>query len=102
RPMTKAELVRQMAQAADLTPPQAARALAALFDGIQVALSRRERVILKGLGTFTVRSRVGRKGRHPRTGQEVAIPEHKSPHFRAGKRLRKAVQLSQRDRVSMQ
>ena len=90
--MNTAELVRKMAQAADLTPPQAARALAAVVDGIQVALSRRERVILIGLGSFTVRSRAGRKGRHPRTGQELAIPEHKSPTFRAGKRLRKAVQ----------
>jgi DNA-binding protein HU-beta len=99
RPMNKAALVQQMAKPAGLSPLQAARALAALLEGIEVALSRRERVILKGLGTFTVRSRAGRKGHHPRTGQALAIPAHNSPNFRAGKRLRTAVQSGQRDRV---
>jgi DNA-binding protein HU-beta len=98
--MNKAELVRRMAQAADLTPAQAARALAAVLEGIQVALSRRERVILKGLGTFTVRSRAGQKGRHPRTGHELAIPAHRRVTFRAGTRLHKAAQAGEQDRVS--
>jgi nucleoid DNA-binding protein len=59
------------------------------LDGIQVALSQRERVILRGSGTFAVPSRAGRKGRQPHTGQELTIPAHKSPTFRAGKRWRK-------------
>ena len=98
--MNKAELVRRMAQAADLTPTQAARALAAVLEGIQVALSRRERVIIKGLGTFRVRSRASRKGRHPRTGHEFAIPAHRGVTFRAGTRLRQAAQAGAQDRGS--
>ena len=98
--MNKAELVRRIAQAADLTPAQAARALVAVLEGIQVTLSRRERVIINGLGTFTVRLRASRKGRHPRTGHEVASPAHRRVTFRAGTRLRQAAQAGAQDRGS--
>jgi DNA-binding protein HU-beta len=44
-----------------------------------------------GFGTFGVRSRAARKGRHPRTGQEMWLPADRKPTFKAGKGLRHAV-----------
>jgi nucleoid DNA-binding protein len=58
---------------------------------MQAALSRGERITLVGFGTFAVRWRAARTGRHPRTGQEVVIAARKIPTFRAGQRLREAV-----------
>ena len=59
---------------------------------IQAALQSDERVRLVGFGAFAVRWRAARPGRHPRTGQAISIPARKMPTFRAGTRLRQAVQ----------
>jgi DNA-binding protein HU-beta len=58
---------------------------------VQDALGKGESVTLVGFGTFSVMSRASRKGRNPRTGQELSIPARKMPKFTAGKALRTAV-----------
>jgi GrpB-like predicted nucleotidyltransferase (UPF0157 family) len=90
--MTKAELITRMAQEASLTRPHAAQVLAAFLGQTQAALRRGEPVRLVGFGTFAVRWRAARPGRHPRTGQALIIAARQTPTFRAGKRLREAVQ----------
>jgi len=94
--MTKAELVTRIAQEAGLTKRQAERVVKACLASIQVALSRGEPITVVGFGTFSVRTRPGRKGRNLRTGQELMIPARKTLKFSAGKGLREAVRpLSQ-------
>jgi DNA-binding protein HU-beta len=44
-----------------------------------------------GFGTFSVRTRAGRKGRNPRTGQDLMIPARRTLKFSAGKGLQEAV-----------
>jgi GrpB-like predicted nucleotidyltransferase (UPF0157 family) len=90
--MTKAELITRMAQETSLTRRHAAQVLATCLGQIQAALRSDERVRLVGFGSFAVRWRAARKGRHPRTGQALIIPARKTPTFRAGTRLRQAVQ----------
>jgi GrpB-like predicted nucleotidyltransferase (UPF0157 family) len=63
-----------------------------LLGQIQAALRSGEPVRLVGFGSFAVRWRAARRGRHPRTGQAIVIAVRKTPTFRAGKRLREAVQ----------
>lgn len=46
---------------------------------------------LVGFGTFSVVKRKARKGRNPRTGEEIRIPSRKVPKFVAGKALKDAV-----------
>jgi nucleoid DNA-binding protein len=89
--MTTAELITRMAQEASLTRPHAAQVLAAFLGQTQAALRRGEPVRLVGFGTFAVRWRAARPGRHPRTGQAIIIAARQTPTFRAGKRLREAV-----------
>jgi GrpB-like predicted nucleotidyltransferase (UPF0157 family) len=90
--MTKAELITRMAQKASLTRKDAAQVLAALLGQIQVALRSGEPVRLVGFGSFAVQWGAARPGRHPRTGQAIIIAARRTPKFRAGKRLREAVQ----------
>jgi len=90
--MTKAELITRMAKEASLTRQHAAQVLAACLGQIEAALRSGEPVRLVGFGSFAVRWRAARPGRHPRTGQEIIIAARKTPTFRAGKRLRAAVQ----------
>ena len=55
------------------------------------ALVRGHRIELRGFGTFSVNRRPPRIGRNPRSGESVAIPEKRVPHFKPGKALREAV-----------
>jgi DNA-binding protein HU-beta len=89
--MNKADLVTRIAKDAELTKQQAAKALDALVDGVQQALSKGDSITLVGFGTFSVMSRAARKGRNPQTGREIFIPASKTPKFRAGKGLREVV-----------
>ncbi len=59
-----------------------------IFDGIAAALTRGDRVELRGFGAFTVRWRDSRAGRNPRTGEAVAVDAKSVLFFKAGKELR--------------
>lgn len=50
-----------------------------------------EKVVIPGFGTFEQRVRAARRGRNPRTGEELQIPESKSPAFSAGKTFKDSV-----------
>ncbi len=89
--MTKAELVARVAKDTALTKRQSQRVLDTIIESVQEALRRGDQVTLVGFGTFGVRTRAARKGRHPRTGQEMWLPADRKPTFKAGKGLRQAV-----------
>jgi integration host factor subunit beta len=52
------------------------------------AISRGERIELRGFGSFEVRERKPRMGRNPKSGAEVKLQERKVPFFKTGKELR--------------
>ncbi|MBI4653979.1 MAG: HU family DNA-binding protein [Nitrospirae bacterium] len=89
--MTKAELIDAVAEGAKISKAAAAKAVDSVINGIKKALKKGERVTLVGFGTFSVSKRKARKGRNPRTGEEIKIPAAKVPKFRAGKTLKSAV-----------
>jgi DNA-binding protein HU-beta len=89
--MNRADLMTGIAKDAEITKQQAAKALNALVDGVQEALSKGDSIVLMGFGTFSVMSRSPRKGRNPQTGREIFIPASKAAKFRAGKGLREAI-----------
>jgi integration host factor subunit beta len=60
----------------------------AILDEITVALSRGDRVELRGFGAFSVKNRPARTGRNPRTGVKVEVDEKWVPFFKTGKELR--------------
>jgi integration host factor subunit beta len=64
------------------------RIVSTLFDEIAAALTRGDRVELRGFGAFSVKSRDARVGRNPRTGEAVQVPEKRVPFFKTGKDLR--------------
>lgn len=89
--MNKAEFVDAVADAAELSKLEAARAVEAVLGAITKALKKGDTVTLVGFGTFQVRERSARTGRNPRTGDEIKIAASKNPAFKAGKALRDAV-----------
>ena len=71
--MTKAELVEDVARAAELTKKDAERLVEIVFESIIETLNQGEKIELRGFGSFRVRER-GRRGRNPKTGDPVSIP----------------------------
>ncbi|MDN7241116.1 MULTISPECIES: HU family DNA-binding protein [Caryophanaceae] len=89
--MNKTELVNSVAEAAELSRKDAAKAVDAAFEAIQNALTQGDKVQLIGFGNFEVRERAARKGRNPQTGAEIEIAASKIPAFKPGKALKDAV-----------
>ena len=89
--MNKAELIDAIAEAADLTKTEAARALDGLVEAITGALKKGETVSLVGFGSFLVKERAERQGRNPQSGESITIAAARIPSFKAGKALKDAV-----------
>ncbi|MCX7673243.1 MAG: HU family DNA-binding protein [Thiobacillaceae bacterium] len=89
--MNKAQLIDYVAEHAQLTRQQAARALDAVVEAVTHTLTRGGAVTLVGFGSFVVDERAARKGRNPKTGETVEIPAAKIVKFRPGKVLKDAV-----------
>ena len=89
--MTRAELIVNVAEKADIDRKVVEKVVAATFETIKTALIEGDKVQVLGFGTFENRTRAPRKGRNPRTGEEIEIKASKLPSFKAGKTLKEAV-----------
>ncbi len=87
--MIKSELIQKISAAnPHLYQRDVERIVNVIFDEIIDALSRGDRVELRGFGAFTVKYRAPRVGRNPRTGASVDVDEKYVPFFKTGKDLR--------------
>jgi integration host factor subunit beta len=86
--MTKAELVEEVARAAELNKRDAEVIVETVFDSIIGALHKGEKVELRGFGSFRTRERGPRRGRNPKTGAPVDVPAKRVPYFKPGKELK--------------
>jgi len=90
--MTKAELVDKIAEKKQgLTRKQVEVIVNTVLDGIKDALSREDKVEIRGFGSFRIRHRRAKEGRNPKTGETVSVPPKKVPFFKAGKEMREMV-----------
>ena len=87
--MIKSELVQQISeQNPHLYQRDVENIVNAILNEIVAALSRGDRVELRGFGAFSTREREPRKGRNPRTGDAVDVPGKRVPYFKPGKEMR--------------
>lgn len=90
--MTKSELVEKIYAKAGLpSKAKAEEALDAVIDCLQDALVAGDSVTFTGFGSFKVNTRAARKGRNPRSGEEIDIPACKVVKFTPGKTLKDAI-----------
>jgi nucleoid DNA-binding protein len=97
--MRKADIVRRIADATNLTQVQAEEVVEAIFDAIKSALQQGDSVILRRFGTFDVRAKRARMGRNPKTGDEAAIAARRVVRFKCGNQFKAAVNGSTSDAV---
>jgi len=89
--VNKSQLIDQLALLTHQTNKVSEQAVNIFFDNIKQALSARDRVEIRGFGSFMLKSYSAYTGRNPKTGEKVYVPRKELPFFRAGKDLRKQV-----------
>ena len=89
--MNKTDLINKVAEATEMTKKDASKSVEAVLEAIAGALREGEKVQLIGFGNFEVKDKPERKGRNPRTGEEMISPARKCVSFKAGKQLREEV-----------
>jgi integration host factor subunit beta len=86
--MTKSDLVEQVAELKNLPKGRAEAVVNMVFEALEQALARDERIEVRGLGSFETRRYGAYKGRNPRTGDSVAVKPKRLPFFKVGKELK--------------
>ncbi len=89
--MTKSELIDVMAANAGLSKKDAAAALNAFTDAVTGTLAKGDKLALIGFGTFSTSQRAAREGRNPSTGAAMKIAASTVAKFKAGAKLKDAV-----------
>lgn len=87
----KYDLVKRLRKECSLTEVEAEKLIKAAIDTFTEALAEGERVFLPGFGTFAPVARAARKGRNPKTGEELSLPACNAIKFTAAKRLKDAM-----------
>ncbi|MDH5405141.1 MAG: integration host factor subunit beta [Candidatus Aminicenantes bacterium] len=89
--MTKAELIAEVAKAADLPKKDSEVIVSTVLQSIIDALHRGEKIELRGFGSFRLRNRRARTGRNPKTGEKVQVPAKRIPYFKPGRELKELI-----------
>jgi DNA-binding protein HU-beta len=82
--MNKTELVKKIAEKAQVSQAEAKTVLEATLESVKDALKAGDSVQLIGFGTFSVSERAARTGKNPRTGEKINIAAKKVAKFKAG------------------
>jgi integration host factor subunit beta len=89
--MTKSDLIDHLCELKKMAKGRAELIVNAIFDAMEEALKRGDRIEIRGLGSFEVRHYKSYDGRNPRTGSRVAVRPKRLPFFKVGKELKERV-----------
>lgn len=92
--MTKSDIVTSVAKRVALHKNDAEKLVEIVFESILEALNKGDKVELRGFGSFRTRHRKERKGRNPKTGEEIKVPAKRVVYFKPGKELKELINKS--------
>ena len=90
--MRKQNLIEAVAASSSLPESKVAEVVTAVFSTIQSTLAEGDEVAISGFGTFRTVMRPAREGRNPRTKELMQFGPRRSPAFRPGAALKRAVE----------
>jgi integration host factor subunit beta len=91
--MNKSQLIEALAKKENLALKKAEEVVNTVFGDVENALTRGERVEIRGLGSFKVKHYDGYQGRNPKTGEVINVAPKKLPFFKVGKELKERVDV---------
>jgi nucleoid DNA-binding protein len=90
--LTKKELVMEVAQQTGITQVKVKEVVQQFLHHIVESLKRGQAIELRKFGVFKIRMRAPRRGRNPKTGQEVPVPSKRVVVFKPGLLMRRDIQ----------
>ena len=82
--ITKKDIVLKISNETNIKQIDVKRVVQSMLDKMTEFLAEGQTVELRNFGIFKIKSRRGRLGRNPRTGQEVQVPPKKVVIFKPG------------------
>jgi len=89
--MTKSDLIDVLCETQKIPKGRAELLVQVVFESMEAALKRGERIEIRGFGSFELRSYRPYEGRNPRTGVRVSVQPKRLPFFKVGKELKERV-----------
>lgn len=89
--MNKKELVKTIAEKANVYQKDAVIVVDALFEVITETLLKNEEIAIQGFGKFSVTKRIPRNVVNPRTGELMTLPETRNVKFTQGSALKEGL-----------
>jgi len=86
--MTKADLVDAIFEKVGLSKKEAQDIIEILFDTMKQTFAEGESIKISGFGTFNVRKKMARRGRNPKTGEDLEITPRRVITFKASNQLK--------------
>ena len=86
--LTKRDLAISIAKEAGVAQVDAKRVIQRLLDHLIESLKEGKTIELRNFGVFKVKQRAPRRGRNPKTGQEVPVPSRRVVVFKPGLLMR--------------
>src|SRR3989338_7342400 len=86
--MNKSELIDVLSAKANVTRKRMGDLINLIFDSMMDAMSRGDRIEIRGFGSFVVKNYGSYRGRNPRTGESIQVKPKRLPFFKVGKELK--------------
>jgi DNA-binding protein HU-beta len=86
--LNKKDIAAKISRDAGISYLQAEKAFNAMIQGIKNSLEKGKRVTFSGFGSFEIKNSKARKGRNPKTGEEISVPKKKRVKFNPSKKLK--------------
>lgn len=89
--MNRSELIEHLAIKRDISLKRAEEIVNLIFSSMTDAMIEGDRIEIRGLGSFVIKSYETYTGRNPKTGESIKVRPKKLPFFKVGKELREMV-----------
>jgi integration host factor subunit alpha len=89
--MTKADIVEEVYSRVGFSKKESSEVVETVLETIKTTLEKGDMVKIAGFGNFVIRSKGPRKGRNPKTGQEIEITPRKVVTFKPSQVLKEHI-----------
>ena len=89
--MNKAEFINHIAEQHGCTKTEAEKVIDMFTSSVIDAMGQSKEISLIGFGNFTISKVATRERRNPKTGEVLKIAAYNQPKFKAGQKLKGAV-----------